>query len=135
MSTGNQESKKDFLQGDIYSNYLNQAAFPTIPVITCVYCFTHVPPLCLQQSGETGQAEAKQSGGGGTQDFPTIPVITCVYCFTHVPPLCLQQSGETGQAEAKQSGGGTQDFPTIPVITCVYCFTHVSPICLQQSGG
>ena len=120
------DSKSKFLQGDIYSGYLNQQAgaqgsFPTLPVISCVVTCTGISPICLAGADK---GAAVQAGAQGS--FPTLPVISCVVTCTGISPICLAGADKGAAVQAGAQGS----FPTLPVISCVVTCTGVSPICL-----
>ncbi len=143
------DPKSKFLQGDIYSNYLNdQAGFPTIPVVSCVVTCTGVPFICAaqQQAGnlQAGQAYAPTqiisscpTAIGPNCQFPPItslpqlcPKVTAIpfVCQnTLIPAICGPK--QHGLLQANQVEGG---FPTVPVVSCVVTCTGVPFICAAQ---
>ena len=102
-----------FLQGDLYNAYLSkQAAFPTVPVVSCVVTCTGIPVVCSQ-----AQNAAAQTAVG------TLPPPSIVHCTTLLP-ACQQQ-------QANVAAG----FPTVPVVSCVVTCTGIPVVCSQAQNA
>ncbi|MBL0910912.1 MAG: hypothetical protein IBJ09_00960 [Bacteroidia bacterium] len=130
-ATDAEASPASFLQGDIYNAYLNQNAFPTVPVMSCVTC-TGVPFVCSEAPKAGVQAGAQAPIPSIVHACPTVPAASCIVC-TGIPLICGQapQSGLQANAQGAIPTLPVEAcIPTMPVISCVTC-TGLPFVCSQ----